>query len=626
MTVLIQQRRGPVLIAILNRPDKGNSLNSALIDALDRLVRDVGDARALVITGAGGKAFSGGADITELDGLDNRAAFAMMRRGQAVFDRIEQLPIAVIAAVNGYALGGGLELAMAADIRVAAPTARFGQPEITLGNIPGWGGTQRLPRLVGPGIATEMILTGEVVDARRAHALGLVNHVAEDCLDTAVALAERIAGRSRTAVAGAKHAIRVGRDQGLPAGLMAEAKAVATCCGTPEQVAAVRAFRDRKRAAAPPSRSERADSQPRTLSIDEAFEFAQRQVRQLVTRAPGHQPAYTQGGRWVLAEDPWAPSWTGGFLTGMMWAFARRTGDGWWREQAEKYCLLLESRQHDRTTHDLGFVLEPSFGRWYDMDGAERARDVLIQGGRTLAARLRPAGGYLSTWVDPGSTFIDIMANVGLIFRAAEYSGDDELAQIALRHCRTSRRYLVRGDGSTVHEGWFDTTTGEFLRAATHQGWRSDSTWARGQAWAIYGFTTAYEHTGDADLLSTAQLVTDYYMAQTPAGTVPPNDWLDPAPTEPYETSAAAIAAAGMLRLAALLAGSPAADNYRRHALATVATLRSTTFLAAEVEGWEGILRHATYHQGNRLGVNESVMWGDYFFVEALELAASCSS
>ena len=362
----------------------------------------------------------------------------------------------------------------------------------------------------------------------------------------------------------------------------------------------------------------------RTLSIDEALGFAAEQVRALVTNAPGRMPTYTSSGRWVFDDDPWAPNWSGGFLTGMLWIFARRTGDAWWRQQAETYSRRLEGRKSDTGTHDLGFVLEPSWGRWYDSTGAPYAREVLIEGGRTMAGRLQPAGGYLSTWVDPGSTFIDVMMNVGIIFRAAAYSGDDRLAEVALRHCRTTRRHLVRGDGSTVHEGWFDTATGEYLRAATHQGYRSDSSWARGQAWAIYGFTVAHQHTGEADLLDVARRAADYYIARTPEGGIPPNDWLDPAPSAPWEASAAAIAAAGMLQLAA--AGGAAAESYRRYALSTLRTLCSTEFIAADTPGWQGVLRHATYHHRNGLGIDESVMWGDHYLVEALDLAAPSDS
>jgi unsaturated chondroitin disaccharide hydrolase len=358
----------------------------------------------------------------------------------------------------------------------------------------------------------------------------------------------------------------------------------------------------------------------RTLSVEDALSFAERQVRELVSRAPDRLPTYTENGRWVLDSDPWAPSWNGGFLTGLMWAFARRTDDPWWRDQAVHYCSLLESRKSDPGTHDLGFVLEPSFGRWYDQERNAHAQEVIVDGARTMAGRLQP-GGYLSTWVDPGSTFIDIMMNLGLLFRGAEYSGDAALREVALTHCRTTRRYLMRGDGSTVHEGWFDTTTGEFLRADTHQGWRPDSTWARGQAWAIYGFADAYGRTGEADLLDAARRAADYYICASPEDGIPPNDFTDPAPELRWESSAAAIASAGMLRLADAMGHDAGALRYRTYALRVLRTLRSTTFLAADVDGWQGILRHGTYHYRKRIGVDESVMWGDYYFVEALERA-----
>lgn len=360
---------------------------------------------------------------------------------------------------------------------------------------------------------------------------------------------------------------------------------------------------------------------PRTLTVAESLDFAAEQVRALVERAPGELPTYTSGGRWVTDDDPWAPNWAGGFLTGMMWIFARRTGDSWWRERAEKYSLALEPRADDTGTHDLGFVLEPSWGRWYELDPTDRARDVLVRGGRTMAARLQPNGGYLSTWVHPGSTFIDVMMNVGIIFRAAALADDPALREIALRHCRTSRRHLMRGDGSTAHEGWFDPTSGEFLRCATHQGWRSDSTWARGQAWAIYGFGTAHRSSGEPQLLDAARRAADFYIERTPAHGIPPNDWHDPDGELAREASAAAIAAAGMLHLAELVPAE-VADRYRAYALVILESLRSTEYIAADTPGYEGVLRHATYHFRDRLGVDESVMWGDYYFVEALDMAA----
>lgn len=242
------RQAGTVTVAAINRPAKANSLNREVIDALDALAADLErpptQPTALVLTG-NGRVFSAGAEITELDDISGEQAKRQMQRGQAVFDRLAQLPVAVIAAINGVALGGGLELAMAADIRICARTARLGQAEINLGNLPGWGGTQRLPRLVGRGRATEMILTGAQIDAEQAYRIGLVERLADDALSDAIALGEEIAARNPVAVAGAKRAIHTGLEVSYEEGLRVEAEAVAACCETEMQHEAVRAFLER---------------------------------------------------------------------------------------------------------------------------------------------------------------------------------------------------------------------------------------------------------------------------------------------------------------------------------------------------------------------------------------------
>jgi unsaturated chondroitin disaccharide hydrolase len=371
----------------------------------------------------------------------------------------------------------------------------------------------------------------------------------------------------------------------------------------------------------PVDRPHEADAGERVLSIEEAFDFAQQQVRALITQRPGQTPTYTEQGRWVVSSDPWAPSWSAGFLAGLVWMIADRTQDPWWLDRARTYSRIVEPRKSDTGTHDIGFLMEPSWGRWYDLTGDPEARDVVIEAGRTMAGRFKEAGGYLRSWVAPGSTFIDIMMNVGIIFRAAEYSGDNSLREIAETHCLTSRRHLVRGDGSTIHEGWFDTESGEFMRADTHQGWRSDSSWARGTTWAIYGFTTAYEHTGNPAFLDSARRAADYYITMTPSNGIPPNDWLDPDPATRWEASAAAVASAAMLYLAEHVPTDPAAATYRDYGLRILRSLRSTTFIAVDTPGYEGIVKHATYHEKHGLGIDESVMWGDHYFVEALTRA-----
>jgi len=357
------------------------------------------------------------------------------------------------------------------------------------------------------------------------------------------------------------------------------------------------------------------------MSYRLALDFAGRQLRRLIESHPDSFPIYTVGGKWLHGGEAWT-NWCEGFLGGQLWLLYSHTGDPYWRGQAEHYSRLIEHRVTDRTVHDLGFLFWSTWKRWYDLTHDQTINAVVIEAGRTLALRFKERGGYLSSFVADESLFIDIMMNVGIIFYAAQQTGDADLLRIATQHCLTTRRTLVRGDGSTAHEGIFDTGTGEFLRQSTHQGWRGDSSWARGQAWALYGFGTAYEFTRDERFLRTAEACADYYIERTPATGVPPgvppNDWDEPNRRLPYESSAAAIAASGMLDLARLTGDSARSTRYRDYARRILDTLTGTEFLAVDTPGWEGILKHGVYHTAKGLGVDESVMWGEYFFVEGL--------
>ncbi|HUP02831.1 MAG TPA: glycoside hydrolase family 88 protein [Bryobacteraceae bacterium] len=352
--------------------------------------------------------------------------------------------------------------------------------------------------------------------------------------------------------------------------------------------------------------------------ISPSLAFAARQLDALVARDPGFYPMYTHQGRWRHSMPAWT-RWCDGFLPGMMWILCAR-GEEAWREPAERYTRPLAPRQFDRDVHDLGFLFLPTYGRWHELTGDPEPQSVLIQAGHTLALRFREKGGYLRSFLAEDSLFIDIMMNVGLIFRAARATGDERLFDLALRHCLTTRRVLVRRDGSTAHEGIFDTATGEFLRQSTQQGYRADSCWSRGLAWALYGFGTAYLYTRDARFLGTAEACAEYYLAHCPADGVP--SWDFDAPEESrklVDTSAAAIAASGLFQLADLTGGS-GKDRYADAARRILATL-CRRYLAADDAAWEGILKGGVYHLHKGLGVNESVMWGEYFFVEALDRA-----
>jgi unsaturated chondroitin disaccharide hydrolase len=357
---------------------------------------------------------------------------------------------------------------------------------------------------------------------------------------------------------------------------------------------------------------------PLETRATQALEFAQTQMRALITNHPDFFPLYTEDGKWQHGREAWT-NWCEGFLGGMMWIFAARTGDPYWRERAEHYSRLIEERQHDTNVHDLGFVFWSTWKRWFDQTGDESIEGRVIQAGRTMGLRFNEDGKYLRSFVAPDSCFIDIMMNVGIIFHAANRSSDGDLLRKAREHCLTTRRYLVRGDGSTAHEGIFDLQSGECLRQATHQGWRDDSSWARGQTWALYGFGSAYWLSGDDRYLDAAQRCADFYIERTPPHGIPPNDWEEPTPRRPYESSAAAIAASGLLQLAALTRDPDRAAIYTTYARTILDTLLTPAFLAVDTPGWEGILKHGSYHERKDLGVDESVMWGEYFFVEALD-------
>ncbi|MEY4168407.1 MAG: hypothetical protein RIR52_2231 [Acidobacteriota bacterium] len=360
-------------------------------------------------------------------------------------------------------------------------------------------------------------------------------------------------------------------------------------------------------------------------TLEDSFDFAAGQVRRLLATYPAdYYPMYTVGGKFGEDRKRWT-HWCDGFFPGMMFIFAERTGESEWLDRAVSYSTPLESRQYDRAVHDLGFLFFSTHRRWLELGGpAERIEPLLIQAGRTMAMRFMEKGQYLRSFVEPASLFIDIMMNVGTIFLAAAKTGDEHLAQVAHRHCRTTQRVLVRGDGSTSHEALFDTATGECLRQSTHQGYRGDSCWSRGLAWSLYGFTRSWRQSHEPSYLSTAMLNADYYLAATPPHGVTPWDY--DAPEEgplsraQVDTSACAIAASGLLDLADSVPDATRARAYRDFALTSLLTL-SRQYLGRHTPGFEGILNGGVYHLHKGLGVHEAVLFGEYFFVEALDKA-----
>jgi len=248
--VLLEVAEGIATLTI-NRPKQLNALNTGVLLKLRELILECGERdeiKVVIITGAGDKSFVAGADIAEMKEMTPRQGLAFAELGQSVFGMIEKLPKAVIAAVNGYALGGGTELAISCDIILASAKARFGTPEVNLGVFPGFGGTQRLTRLLGKARAKEVVFSGEMFDATRALAIGLINRICppEELLEEATNLARTIMTKGPVAVALAKQAIEDGYDLDLDKGLLIERTLFAQCFDTQDQKEGMAAFIEKR--------------------------------------------------------------------------------------------------------------------------------------------------------------------------------------------------------------------------------------------------------------------------------------------------------------------------------------------------------------------------------------------
>jgi len=369
--------------------------------------------------------------------------------------------------------------------------------------------------------------------------------------------------------------------------------------------------------------------------VKHAFEFGVSRLERMLPNWPEDRPApiHTRNGIWHRPSFVWT-DWCPGFYAGMMWLAYEQTRDNKWRQTAEKYTRVLEPRKFDRDVHDLGFIFMSTFDRWYRIaDEADPAKnwlkDILVTAGTVQSFRWIETGedSYIYSFHGPQSLFIDVMMNIRVLFRAHQLGGNEELFQRASRHARTSEKYLVRKsgtrmmdrEGSVIHEGIFNPVSGEFRNLSTQQGYSPFTCWARGLAWAIYGFTDTFLFTGDRFFLETAERCAGFYFENTPNDGVPFWDYGAPnIPDEPLDSSAAAIAAGAFWKLKDIEDSARGSQTYRRAALTIIETLTSDEFLGVADRSYEGIVRHAVYHRPNNWGVDESVMWGDYFFMETL--------
>jgi unsaturated chondroitin disaccharide hydrolase len=366
-------------------------------------------------------------------------------------------------------------------------------------------------------------------------------------------------------------------------------------------------------------------------AADRALAFARRQLERTATDPAlasdtTRSPKSSLGGPWKLVASTDTVGWTQGFFPGALWYLYEPGRERVWRDRADAWTRPLEVQKTNTETHDLGFKFMPSFGQAYRLTGDAFYRDVLLTAAGSLATRFHPTVGAIDCcdWNDPPwhvATVTDTLVDLELLFWAARNGGDPAWNDLALRHALKTLKDMVREDGGTFHVVDYDEA-GRRLFRGTFQGYSDSSTWARGQAWALYGFTMAYRYTRDPRMLQGARKVTEYFLAHLPADSVPPWDFDAPADQRQKDSSAAAIAASALQELSTYVEDPAAAGRYRDAALAMLDRLASPTYLAEGTSN-PGILLHgvAFYRtpikpQGD--DIDASLIYGDYYFVEAL--------
>lgn len=354
------------------------------------------------------------------------------------------------------------------------------------------------------------------------------------------------------------------------------------------------------------------------VALREARSYALHQLARTDRRlAPGRFPTVSVG------TAPWRTSgtngWLAGFWPGRLWLAYQLTGDRTWARRATAREAPLAVRQDDTTSHDLGFLLQTSFGTGADLTGSSRDAAVVRRAAAALAERYVPSVGAIRSWDGPqGQTtvIVDSLMNLGLLFWAADHAVDatrgDRYRAIALQHALTLARWQVRDDGSTFHVVRFDEATGLPAWRGTVQGYADWSTWARGQSWAVHGFTAAYDATRDPRLLAAARSTAAYAVAHLPRDGVPWWDYDDPGTVR--DTTAAAVLASGLLDLARVDPDAARRATWRAAGTRTLRSLVGPRYLAKGTGSWSVLLhgRHdPTYDDAG-------VTYGDHYLLEAM--------
>ena len=362
---------------------------------------------------------------------------------------------------------------------------------------------------------------------------------------------------------------------------------------------------------------------PEAITAERVLELAGEQLQRTVAQTqPTDYPQSTKpDGTWKTVPNTALIAWTQGFFPGCLWYLFQASGDVTYKTAAALWTGNLELQKTNRQTHDLGPKLFYSFGNGYRATGDTAYESVLLVGAESLASRFRPKVGVLSAadwnpdWKLP--LVVDTMISLELLMWAAEHGGRPALRDIAISQARVTARELVRENGGTFQIVDFNPDTGSVRFKGTYQGYAADSTWSRGQAWAIYGFTMMYRYTHDPDMLKSARKVTEYYLARLPPDGVPNWDFDDPKQLK--DSSTAAVVTSALLELSTLETDASNATRYRQAALHMFESLASPAYLApsSPAPSTLGLLLHGVGNLPANQEVDTSLIYGDYFFIEA---------
>jgi len=344
--------------------------------------------------------------------------------------------------------------------------------------------------------------------------------------------------------------------------------------------------------------------------------FCNQKLTENIDQIPENKyPIRTKGlGEWEFTDPS---GWTSGFFPGSLWLSNKLLPDSNILKAAIKFTEGLTEQQYNKSTHDIGFVILSSFGNGYKLLNKPKYKEIILESAKSLSTRFNEKAGCIQSWNGEFQVIVDNMMNLELLFWAAKNGSDKNFYDMAVAHAYTTIKNHLRPDGSSFHVVVFDTSTGEAIKKRTHQGYSDTSSWTRGQAWGIYGFTMCYRETHDTVFLNTAVKMAEYFINNLSEDYIPYWDLQLPADSEKKfkDASAAAIALSALLELRNYMNDKTKYDEKINNILHSLIN----NYLSEETDS-DGILLHCAYNvnSSNPYDWDASTVWGDYYFLESL--------